>query len=91
MNKYSFYNYLYNNGKNFILFNCASRAYLVLVPQLAKLIDDNKDNIDVVGDIHPELFQALKDKGFVVDKDLDEVEALLKSWREAESSPKVTP
>lgn len=88
MNKYSTYNYLHNNGKNFILFNCASRAYLVLVPQLAKLIDDNKDNIDVVADIHPELFQALKDKGFVVDKDLDEVEALLKSWREAESSPK---
>ncbi len=88
MNKWSRYNYLYDNGENFILFNLASKAYLALVPQLAKLIEEKKDNIGTLSTIHPELCEILKEKGFIIDSGLDEVETLLKRWRDIESSKK---
>lgn len=88
MNKWSKYNYLYDNGENFILFNLASKAYLALVPQLAKLVEEKKEEIDTLADIHPELYEVLKEKGFVVDNGLDEVESLLKRWRKIENSKK---
>ena len=88
MNKWSRYNYLYNNRENFILFNLASKAYLALVPRLAKLLGENKDRVDTLSDIHPDLYKVLKEKGFILDNDVDEVDALLKRWHEAESSRK---
>lgn len=89
MNKWSRYNYLYDNGENFILFNLASKAYLALMPQLAKLIEEKKGSIDTLSDIHPDLYRVLKEKGFIVNNDLDEVEALLKRWQEIECSKKL--
>lgn len=63
MNKWSRYNYLYENRENFILFNLASKAYLALMPQLAKLIEEKKGSIDTLSDIHPDLYRVLKEKG----------------------------
>lgn len=88
MNKWSRYNYLYNNRENFILFNLASKAYLALVPRLAKLLEENKDRVDTMSNIHPDLYKVLKEKGFILDNDVDEVDALLKRWHDAESSRK---
>lgn len=88
MNKWSRYNYLYNNRENFILFNLASKAYLALVPRLAKLLEENKDRVDTLSNIHPDLYKVLKEKGFILDNDVDEVDALLKRWHDAESSRK---
>lgn len=87
MNKLSRYNFFVENGNNTIIYNVASNQSVAVLPQLVKLINDNRDNIDKLQEIHPDLYNELIKSGLVVDKDVDEVKEVVKRCREIESSP----
>lgn len=55
------------------LLNCRNSQLMVLENKVVNLIQDNKDEIEKLADVHPSLYQALVDLGFVVDNNADEV------------------
>lgn len=87
MNKLSKYNFFVENGKNTILYNAASDQRIAVLPQLADLVDDNKDNIDKLQEIHPDFYKELVARGFIVSEEIDETAEVVRRCREIESSP----
>ena len=88
MNKLSKYNFFVENSKNTILYNAASDQRIAVLPQLADLVNDNKDNIDKLQEIHPDFYKELVGRGFIVGEDIDETAEVVRRWREIEASPK---
>lgn len=76
--KLSFYNYEEDNGTNYILYNCRSDELLFLNEDLKKIwLDYSILQLEKIQEIHPEFFDYLVKKGFVVPDSLDEQAAVL--------------
>lgn len=86
MNKFSFYNYFYADGNKHYLYNFATDVCLAIVPEITSLINENVETIDRLKDLHPTLHNTLLQNGFIVDKETDEVEAVINAWKMKESS-----
>ncbi len=86
--KVSKYNYFLSGRNSVVLYNSASDALLVLVPELAELLESNSARIEQIVNIHPDFFYALKEKGFIVPKETDEVENFIHLLRKEEQSPR---
>lgn len=85
--KFSQYNHMFAQGNRFVLYNVASDGILLLESDAAKVIQENKEQIDKLKDIHPTLFNALVEHEMLVDADVDEAELLLKRWHEVDDNP----
>lgn len=68
---------LYNNWVeykgNYVLFNALSLNFLYLDKALVKLYKDNTGNLNKLLNIHPDFYKALRDYGFIVEEDKDEL------------------
>lgn len=87
MNHLSRYTHLIDNGKNYFLFNIFTDKTLALQPELARLIADNREHIDTIREIHPQLYEVLQNEGYMVPSDKNEVEEVLKCWKEEDCNP----
>jgi len=85
MNRLSKYTHLIDNGRFFFLFNIFTDKAMALQPELAKLITDNKEHIDTIREIHPQLYECLHNEKYIVPSDKDEVEEVLKCWKEEDN------
>lgn len=86
-NQLSRFNYSMTEDGRVILYNTISDNILVMDPDLDKLIQSHAEDVDALADIHPDLYQELKDKGFLVSVGEDEVRALIREWERDESDP----
>lgn len=87
MNKFSkFTQILELDGKHF-LFNIANEKIIVLVPDLVDIVLQNKEHIDSIQDIHPDLFNRMVELGMIVPQDKDEAQELIDSWEKADNDP----
>lgn len=86
--KLSKYNYLLHGSHSVLLYNCASDAILLLIPQLAELLEQNLNQAERIREVHEEFFLALEEKGFIVPTDSDEVENFISRLKEEECSPR---
>ncbi len=81
--KLSCYNYEEDNGSNYILYNCRTDELLFLNEKLKKLWQDNSmSSLERIGEIHPEFFCYLVNKGFVVPDSVDEQAVFLSKLQE---------
>ena len=82
---YSTYNFVFSNGPRAVLYNAASDGLLLLRADLAELIRQHKDNIDALASEHPDLYAAMQQRGMVVPDGVDEAEALISRWKQADT------
>lgn len=76
--KWSVYNTLADNGDgNYILYNTLSEKMIVTVEQIRALLDEYRNNIDAIEQIHPDLFHYLAEQEFIVPNETNEVEKLI--------------
>lgn len=76
--KWSFYNTLADNGDGkYILYNSLSEKMIVVVEQIRALLDEYKNNMDAVEQIHPDLYHYLAKQEFIVPDETNEVEKLI--------------
>ena len=83
----SIYNHILktNEGK-VILYNALSDSLLFLLPELYEIYESNMGNLEKISHIHPDFFEALKEKGFLVEETIDEYEDALKKIKEQEKN-----
>ena len=62
------------------MFNLRTDKFIVLNNKLGKYVDSIRNNIDVLRDRHPDLFQELSEKMFIIDSDIDEAAKLVEEW-----------
>ena len=75
------------DGSYTILFNLQTESFIVLSPRLAGIVDDHKKSVDSLEQMHPELFAEMRQKGFLVPDDADEVSLMVESWKKADRNP----
>lgn len=81
--KSSFYNHEENNGNNYILYNCRSDELVFLNKELRDIwIAYSTSNVDEIENVHPDFYEYLTNKGFVVPKSLDEQADFLAKLKE---------
>jgi len=75
--KYSQFNSIVFIDDNYVLYNTLSNNAVVLDPMLKDLLQAAKaEGVDELVDIHPSFFEALCEKQFLVENDLDEVQII---------------
>lgn len=87
MNKYSTYNYLFQNDRVAVLYNAATDGIVALQPDLVELVRTHKDHIDTLATRHPELFRTMEEKGMIVPADRDEAQFVIDAWRRIDTDP----
>lgn len=80
MNKYSYYNFMFQNGDVALLYNAATDGILVLNSDLMLLIGQYKSNIDGLKFVHMELFDEMCRKGMIVQSE-NEAETVINGWK----------
>lgn len=84
---YSYYNFLLQNGSTSVLYNAATDGLLVLDSNLIECIKDNKENIENLQMIHPDLYTAMLEKGMIVDATINESDAIIEKWKQEDNNP----
>ncbi|AEV97231.1 hypothetical protein A4D02_17300 [Niastella koreensis] len=75
--KYSQFNSILPFDEHYIMFNTYSNGLLALEPMLKDLIEAARaEGIDNLEEVHPSLFQAMKENGFLIENETDEVEKI---------------
>lgn len=76
------------DGDNTILFNLQTEGFIILKSDLAKIVNEHKNSIDVLEKIHPELFREMQQKAFLIPENRDEVKNVVEGWKKADKNPK---
>ena len=79
--KWSAYNIFYelSNG-GFILYNYLTDSAMIMMRSLRNIINLHKDKIDDLSTIHPDLYNELKIRGYVICDDVDEQTSVWKTF-----------
>lgn len=73
------------------LYNTYTEALILLRPEIDELIQSNVNSIDKIEEIHPELFQELKNRGYIVEEGVIDYILVQKEWeKESNDSTKFT-
>ena len=85
--KWSKYNIIVENGNGqYLLYNCVDDKLMVCVEEVKKLLENNIDHVDVIANIHPDLYQYLVNKTFIVENDVNEAEQYIDNLRKSDQS-----
>lgn len=60
--KWSLYNFIIRNDSNYLLYNSLSNELMACVGAINSLLNEYKNNIDELKQIHPELYNYLMRK-----------------------------
>ena len=75
--KPSIYNFMIENGDNYLLYNAFSDSLTVLTPVLHHLYGEHGECMDRLKEVHPGFFQHMEQTGAIVGNEVDEaVEAV---------------
>lgn len=74
--KLSKYTIFIDNADQHIVYNTASDSMMICVHEIVQLIREHTNNINDIQNIHPTLYDYLKEKKFIVPQDLNETETL---------------
>ena len=85
--KKSRYNVLLREGRQFLLFNAATDCLTVLDPKLETLY--SQEDIVHINDRHPEFYEYLCKKGFLVEDGVDESGEFIRSLEKKDASKEI--
>ncbi|XKX06945.1 hypothetical protein R8G61_06405 [Tenacibaculum maritimum] len=80
MKKYSQFNTMIPHEDKYVFYNAYANKFLYLEPLLKDLIEASKseNELEGLGEIHPDLYVALNNLGFIIDEEVDEIEKVRK-------------
>lgn len=78
--KASYYNYLVNNGDNYILYNTFSDEIILMRPEIHSIYVENINCIDKIREIHSSFYDCLLSKRAIVEDNENEVDCFVKNW-----------
>ena len=87
MNKFSRYNHLFALKGEYILYNTASDGIIRLNGELGTYMQSHREQADDLAAMHPQLFQAMKERGMVTAEGTNEPEALIHKWQDLYDNP----
>ena len=77
------YNYIKKNKNNeYLLFNCSTNNHMYMVREIKELIESNIDTVEQIESIHPQLYDFLKQKQFIVDDNFNEVRDAIRRMKQ---------
>ena len=77
--KTSSYNLFRKYDNHYLYYNALFNAYLILKPELHRIFESHKENIDQLSNIHPQLFNTLLENNFIVDSQVNEYSQVMYS------------
>ena len=77
--KFSQFNTTVAHADRYVLYNALHNNFLYVNPLIKQLIEASREHNDILGleRIHPTLFEALKEKGFVIEDHCDELQEVI--------------
>lgn len=78
--KYSRYNYLMPKDGRFILYNTVTDGILVLNDEIADIVEQGKNDVVLIENMHPELYEAMVRFGMIVPQAIDESQEIINRW-----------
>lgn len=87
--KYSFYNYVFQNGAQSILYNAGSDGIILLQEELVNLVQKYKDNITELEKAHPDLYKQMQDYRMIVEDGTNEADSVIAEWKKEDNDPSV--
>lgn len=84
---YSKYSHLVEVQGRSYLYELVSGRICALQPEMTQIILDNINAPSQLASLHPDLYAALSDSGFVVDEDFDATEAAISDFLKHDSDP----
>ena len=86
--KWSKYNTIVENGNGqYLLYNSVDDKLMVCVKEVKDILENNINHVDKIANIHPDLYQYLVDKAFIVANDINEAEQYVENLRKKDQSP----
>ncbi|WP_440486177.1 radical SAM protein [Segatella hominis] len=79
--KPSIYNFVFDNGSNYLLYNAASDEIIVMGEELYKLYTENLNDIANIQCHHPKFYDYLLSKGAIVDDSCSESDSVIARWK----------
>jgi hypothetical protein len=87
--KWSLYNFFYElHEDRFVLYNYAVDSVMIITKDVKNIIDLYKSKIDNLCAIHPDLYNELKNRSYVVRDDIDERVSIMENIRSELNSSK---
>lgn len=68
--KWSLYNFIIRNGSDYLLYNSLTNELMACVGGINSLLNEYKNNMDGLKQIHPELYNYLNTQKFIVSDEL---------------------
>lgn len=85
--KYSVYNYVFMSGTHALIYNAATDGTILLQPELVPVLQENKDGIDRLADVHKDLYDSMVERRMIVPDEEDEAEAVVEQWKKEDTDP----
>ena len=76
--KWSLYNFIIRNDSNYLLYNSLTNELMACVGAINSLLNEYKNNIDELKQIHPELYNYLDAQKFIVSDETNEAKQFIK-------------
>lgn len=86
--KPSIYNFVFDNGGNYLLYNAFSDEIIVMGEELYKLYMENLSDVENIRCQHPEFYDYLLSKGAVVDGSCPESDSVIARWKANDANAK---
>lgn len=86
--KPSIYNFVFDNGGNYLLYNASSDEVIVMQEELYKLYMENLSHVENIQRLHPEFYQCLLSKGAVVGDSCNESDSVIAKWKAMDAHSK---
>ena len=80
--KLSKYSFVIKRGSDYVLYNCWTEKMAVLEDRLRDWLESG--DVDHIQDVHPEFYDYLLREQFIVDNEVNEVEEVVRKWKEEE-------
>lgn len=84
----SVYNFVFDNGGNYLLYNAFSDEIIVMGEELYKLYMENLSDVENIRCQHPEFYDYLLSKGAVVDGSCQESDSVIARWKANDANAK---
>ena len=84
--KWSLYNFIIRNGSDYLLYNSLTNELMACVGGINSLLNEYKNNMDELKQIHSELYNYLDAQKFIVSDETDEAKQFIEHQKATDTS-----
>lgn len=81
----SVYNFIFDNGSNYLLYNASSDEIIAMGEELYRLYMENLGDVENIRRRHPGFYQCLLDKEAIVEDSCSESDSVIAKWKASDA------